>query len=71
MNYGVNLLHYLAFLANTVHARVLHVTDIQYMFVKQNGKDWEKNATERIGMSKETLRNGTEGTANSFTSRFH
>ena len=38
---------------------MLHVTDIQYMFVKWNGRNWEKNAMERNGMGEETQRNGT------------
>ena len=58
-NYGVNLLCYLALLVYTIHARVLHVMDIQYMFVKRNRKNWEKNATERNGRRNITEWNGT------------
>ena len=46
-------------MAYTEHARVLHVSDIQYMFVKRKGKNWEKKATERNGTGEETQRNGT------------
>ena len=61
MNYGINPLHYLhvAFLVYTVHARVLHAKDIQYMFVKRNIKNWEKNATERNRTGDKTQRNET------------
>ena len=76
-NHGMNSLRYLAFLAYTVHARALHVTGIQYVFVKQNRKNWEKNTTEQNRTGEETQQNGGRNTtewnetASLFTSRFH
>ena len=48
---------------------MLHVTDIQYMFVKQNGKTREKNAREQNETGKETQWNRTERGGRNTTER--
>ena len=67
-NYGISWLPLLTYLPCTVHACVLHVTDILYMFVKWNGKRTLQNRMERNRWRNTMERNEAAG---SFTSCFH